>query len=89
MRNAIAAKDTNPIIPHWVGVVQRILHPRPDTAEHHLFPKSGPFAWNGLFGFYLPFATFWIWFFIMKCTIRRWLHRLDEEPEVPASATAA
>ena len=39
---------------------------------------DGPFAWNGIFGFYLPFSIFFIWFFVMTWTLRRSLHRLDE-----------
>ena len=35
------------------------------------FFKSGSFAWNGIFGFYLPFVTFWIWFVVMTYTVRR------------------
>ena len=61
----------------------------PEVDETFFFFKSGPFAWNGLFGFYLPFATFWIWFFVMTYTIRRSLHRLDDAPTVSAASVEA
>jgi hypothetical protein len=56
--------------------LHRVLDGRPLSIV--FFFKSGLFAWNGLFGFYLPFVTFWIWFFVMTYTIRRSLHRLDD-----------
>ena len=78
---AIAAfldEDPNPIIPRWVGWFNIWF-------ELSLLPlvvifwfQAGPFAWNGIFGFYLPFSIFFIWFFVMTWTIRRSLHRLDE-----------
>ena len=78
---AIAAfldEDPNPIIPRWVGWFNIWF-------ELSLLPlvvifwfHAGPFAWNGIFGFYLPFSIFFIWFFVMTWVIRRSLHRLDE-----------
>ncbi|HEX5805453.1 MAG TPA: hypothetical protein VFY31_03825 [Macromonas sp.] len=75
---ALADKDPNPLIPRWVGWFNIWF-------ELSLIPlvvifwfHTGPFAWNGLFGFYLPFFIFFLWFFVMTWTIRRSLHRLDE-----------
>jgi hypothetical protein len=42
-----------------------------------------------LFGFYLPFVTFWIWFFVMTYTIRRSLHRLADLPAGRTVSTGA
>jgi hypothetical protein len=86
---SLADKTPTPIIPRWVGVVQRVLHARPDTAEHHLLLQDRAVRLNGLFGFYLPFAAFWIWFFVMTYTIRRSLHRLDDVPAVSAASVRA
>ena len=78
---AIAAfldKDPEPLIPRWVGWFNVWF-------ELTLLPlvvifwfQHGPFAWNGLFGFYLPFFIFFVWFFVMTWTLRRAAHRLDE-----------
>ena len=46
---------------------------------------EGPFAWNGIFGFYLPFATFWVWFIVMTHTIRKSVHRIAETGAPEAS----
>lgn len=70
--------DPDPIIPRWVGRFNVWF-------ELSLIPlvvifwfHSGPFAWNGIFGFYLPFIIFFVRFFVMTWTIRRSIHRLDE-----------
>lgn len=75
---ALLDKDENPLIPRWVGWFNIWF-------EMTLIPlvlvfcfQHGPFAWNGLFGFYLPFFIFFVWFFIMTWTLRRSIHRLDE-----------
>ncbi len=75
---ALADEDPDPIIPRWVGWFNIWF-------ELSLLPlvvifwfHTGPFAWNGIFGFYLPFSIFFIWFFVMTWTINRSLHRLEE-----------
>lgn len=47
------------------GLVQRVLHVDVIPLSFIFFFKSGSFAWNGIFGFYRPFVTFWIWFVVM------------------------
>jgi hypothetical protein len=86
---SFADEDTNPIIPRWVGWFNLFFMLDLIPLSIIFFFKSGPFAWNGLFGFYLPFATFWIWFFVMTYTIRRSLHRLDDVPAVSAASVRA
>lgn len=78
---AFADDDPNPIIPRWVGYFNVWF-------ELTLLPLSiiflfhhGPFAWNGIFGFYLPFCVFWIWFIVMTTIIRKSLHRIADVPE--------
>jgi hypothetical protein len=85
---ALADDDPNPIIPRWVGWFNIWF-------ELTLLPLSiiflfhhGPFAWNGVFGFYLPFAVFWIWFLVMTSTIRRSMHRIAELDEAAADRSA-
>lgn len=78
---AIAAlfdADPDPLIPRWVGWFNIWFELTLIPLVMVFWFQSGPFAWNGLFGFYLPFFIFFVWFFIMTWTIRRSIHRLDE-----------
>lgn len=86
---SFAYADPDPIIPRWVGWFNVFFMLDLIPLSIIFFFKSGPFAWNGLFGFYLPFATFWIWFFVMTYTIRRSLHRLDDLPKGAVCAVGA
>jgi hypothetical protein len=75
---ALLDKDDDPLIPRWVGWFniwfELTLLPLVIIFWFH----SGPFAWNGIFGFYLPFFVFFCWFFVMTWTLKRSVHRLDE-----------
>jgi hypothetical protein len=70
--------DEAPIIPRWVGWFNLWFFSTLIPLSIIFWFHSGPFAWNGIFGFYLPFSIFWVWFFVMTITIRRALPRLDD-----------
>jgi len=78
---SFADSDPDPLIPRWVGWFNVFFMFDLIPLSIIFFFKSGPFAWNGMFGFYLPFATFWVWFFVMTYTIRKALLRLAEIDE--------
>lgn len=78
---SFADSDPDPLIPRWVGWFNVFFMLDLIPLSIIFFFKSGPFAWNGLFGFYLPFVTFWIWFFVMTYTIRKALPRLADIDE--------
>ena len=78
---SFADSDPDPLIPRWVGWFNVFFMLDLIPLSIIFFFKTGPFAWNGLFGFYLPFATFWVWFFVMTYTIRKALPRLAEVGE--------
>lgn len=86
---SLADEDPDPIIPRWAGWFNVFFMMDLIPLSIIFFFKSGPFAWNGLLGFYLPFATFWVWFFVMTYTVRRSLRRLDGVPAVAPSAVGA
>ncbi|MCX2930051.1 hypothetical protein ORI20_07190 [Mycobacterium sp. CVI_P3] len=75
---SFADSDPDPLIPRWVGWFNVLFMLDLIPLSFIFFFKSGPLAWNGLFGFYLPFVTFWIWFFVMTYTIRKALPRLAD-----------
>jgi hypothetical protein len=70
--------DPDPVIPRWVGYFNLWFLASLLPLNIIFFFHAGPFAWNGLFGFYLPFVMFWVWFLVMTHAIRRALPRLDD-----------
>jgi hypothetical protein len=51
----------NPVFPRWFGFLSLFQFFLNCPAQLMYFFKVGPFAWNGLFAIYLPFAAFVIW----------------------------
>ena len=75
---AFADSGEDPVIPRWVGWFNLWFFTTLIPLSIIFWFHSGPFAWNGIFGFYLPFSIFWVWFIVMTITIRRSLHRLED-----------
>lgn len=70
-------KSRRPLFPRWVGyfnVMDAMLF-----LPGALIPlyKSGPFAWNGLLGFYIPMASFFVWVLGMAVATTKAIKRLD------------
>jgi len=62
---------TNAVFKRWIGwyclMAPMTLIPVCLVA---LF-KTGPFAWNGLFGFYLPIALYMVWFHLATWSVHK------------------
>jgi len=74
-----------PVFPRWFGYYSlwTMLLVIPDQLL--FFFHSGPFAWNGLFGLWLPAASFGTWFFVMFAVLRR-AEIADSQASVPVAA---
>jgi hypothetical protein len=76
-------KRTQPIFPRWSGYLTiwaaLLLAP---AGVVPLF-KDGPFAWNGLFAFYIPLFTFCIWVLTMTWLLTRAIRHDTGEPSRP------
>jgi hypothetical protein len=59
------------VFPRWFGYYNlwAMLLVIPDQLL--FFFHDGPFAWNGLFGLWLPAVSFGSWFFVTFAVLRR------------------
>lgn len=57
-------KAAQPVLPRWLGYVNLWIAVLFLPGVLLAFFKTGPFAWNGLFVFWLPAAVFGLWFLI-------------------------
>ena len=67
----LADKRETPLFPRWVCYLSIWCGLSFVPASLTLYLQTGPFAWNGLFGFYLPYAAWLVWclaasFFMIK-----------------------
>ena len=75
---AIAAfndKSENPVFPRWSGYFSCWVFVLLLPDQLLFFFKTGPFAWNGLFAFWIPLTVFCCWFLIIFYLMRRALLR--------------
>jgi hypothetical protein len=68
---ALTDKSEKPVFPRWFGYgsVMTFMLLVPDQLL--FFFKTGPFAWNGVLGFWVPLTVFGGWFVTMFVLIRR------------------
>jgi len=64
-------KSVNPTFPRWVAFasIMTFILFLPD--QMLFFFKTGPFAWNGLFAFWVPLTIFCGWFVMLAFLMRR------------------
>lgn len=70
--------------PRWVGYFNFWIAAGMTTSSVIPFFKTGPFAWNGLVGFWIPATVFGIWMGVMWWMTLKAIAR--EEVEEPLSA---
>lgn len=65
----------NPVYPRWVGYFTIFVGITfiPDNLIP--FFKTGPFAWNGLFPYYMPFVFYGLWILVMFVMTVKAIHR--------------
>ena len=80
-------RRSEPILPRWLGYMSLWVAVLILPAGTVLFFKDGPFAWNGLIGFYLPLASYCTWIASMTWCVHQALNRQiaeGTEPDIPA-----
>jgi hypothetical protein len=75
------------VFPRWLGYFNLwvALLFLPDVLIYSF--KTGPFAWNGMIGFWLPLTVFGVWFFVMFPYLRRAILAQAAEESGPAAAS--
>jgi hypothetical protein len=78
-----------PILPRWLGYMSFWVSLLIIPTGIVLFFKSGPFAWNGIIGFYGPLVAFSIWIISMTTVVHKALTRQIAEGSEPGVIPAA
>jgi hypothetical protein len=79
-------RRADPVFPRWVAYYNFWVAVSFIPTGIIGFFHRGPFAWHGLISFYVAFATFGGWFWVMFWSLRRALDR-DVTPETAALGT--
>ena len=75
----------DPILPRWTGYLNIWVAILVFPAGLVVFFKSGPFAWNGLFAWYIPLAVYGIWMFAMASALWKAVDKQLADTTTPAT----
>ena len=67
----LADRRPTPVFPRWVAYYNIWVVVLLTPASLIIFFKAGPFAWNGLLGFWIPAAVFGSWYIVMTVVLLR------------------
>jgi hypothetical protein len=81
----LSDKRSQPLFPHWSCFLTIWCAVSFAPASLVLFLKGGPFAWNGLLSFYIPYTAWLGWcgltsFFMIR-DVRRRMQAVDRHPD--------
>ena len=83
----LSDKAQRPVFPRWLGYFNIWVGLTFAPGLLVTFFKSGPLAWNGVFGFWVPAAGFGAWFLVMFVMLRAAIRQQpvisEHEPSVP------
>lgn len=68
---ALGDKSPNPVFPRWLGFFSILTFILVLPDQLLFFFKTGPFAWNGLFSFWVPVTMFAVWFLVLFAVLRK------------------
>ena len=76
-------RKAEPILPHWLGYLSLWVALIIVPAGLVLFFKTGPWAWNGLVGFWIPLCALVSWMLAMTWTVHQALTKQIAEGSEP------
>jgi hypothetical protein len=65
------ADRVDPVYPRWSGYLSLVMGLGQSSASFLIFTKTGPFAWDGIFSWWLPATEFFIWFVVITVLTTR------------------
>ncbi|MEC9357980.1 MAG: hypothetical protein VX836_08930 [Pseudomonadota bacterium] len=72
-------RTTDPLYPRWAGYLSLVLGLGQTSASFLIYFKTGPFAWDGLFSWWLPASEFFLWFVVMTVLSTKAINRRYRE----------
>jgi hypothetical protein len=78
-----------PVFPRWVGYLNLFAAAGSLPSAFVGYFMRGPFAWNGLIGFWISAAVFGIWMFVMIFQSLKAIGRLEREEAAIAERASA
>jgi hypothetical protein len=70
-------REPNPLYPRWAGFLSILMGFIQVSAVFLPYFKTGAFAWNGLFAWWIPMTDFFLWFVIITVLTLRAINRRD------------
>lgn len=83
----LSDRSTHPVFPRWMGWLSFCIFVAFLPDQLLFFFKSGPFAWTGIFSFWIPLTCFCGWFLLVFWFLRRDL--LQARPGTLSAAARA
>jgi hypothetical protein len=72
-------RNVRPVLPRWLAFFTVWCAILGIPSIIIVFFKTGPFAWNGLFGFYLPATLFGVWTIVMALELFKAIKRQESD----------
>ncbi|WP_372787871.1 hypothetical protein [Paraconexibacter sp.] len=80
----LSDEDADPLFPRWAGYLCMLLGTLQIPPILLVFFQTGPFAWNGLFSWWIPATDFFTFFLVMLVLTLRAIRRTPAAaPEAP------
>ncbi|MDB5969365.1 MAG: hypothetical protein JWQ90_1815 [Hydrocarboniphaga sp.] len=77
--SVLGDKATAPVFPRWAGFFNLWMAVLFLPGGLMTFFKTGPFAWNGLFGFWIPALAFFSWVIVMTVLLIQTIKRQPQD----------
>lgn len=61
----LSDSSADPVYPRWSGYLGLFMGLAQASASFLIYFETGPFAWNGVFSWWLPATDFFLWFLVM------------------------